>query len=137
MCSFCCVAWGAQSRSRGTSGRSSLIPEGHTAYGFVREGTLLANRVVILSLVLASRGVKFFIEQPSQSCLDDLPRFHHLCKLVKAHGSCVTVWLMCSCRWVSTLLLSCRCLGRDGGWAILERPLRNPTRAGVMIKACW
>ena len=44
----------------------------------------MANRVMILCMVLSSRGVRFFLEQPAQSCLDELPRFQQMLITVKA-----------------------------------------------------
>ena len=71
-------------RPRATNGRSSLLPEGNAGKQLVRDGTLMATGVCLLRILLASRGVRFFVEQPGQSCFDDQPRFHDLCSKVRA-----------------------------------------------------
>ena len=128
-------------RSRATSGRSPLVPEGNEQYTFVREGSLLGCRVVLLCLLLAMRGVRFFIEQPAQSCLDEQPRFEEMLRLIQvARRFCECLFV-----FVFNFALACCsefCLARtryllpDGGWGSTDHRLRSPTVVGPMIGVC-
>ena len=70
-------------RSRFTSGRSVITPEGNTGYQFVREGNVLLGRVVLLVLVASSMGIRWLVEQPSNSILAELPRWRWLLNRVR------------------------------------------------------
>lgn len=65
-------------RCRHTSGRTYLSPYGNTGYHFVAVGNILSTRVALMCLLAASCGLRFLLEQPSGSFLEDLPRFQWL-----------------------------------------------------------
>ena len=67
-------------RSRSTSGRTVIHPEGNTGYGFVNSGNIFASRVCLLLFIFYWRNVRFLLEQPAQSCLLDNPAFEYLCQ---------------------------------------------------------
>ena len=50
-------------------------PEGNKGYEFVAAGNLLLIRRMMLLLVASSRGCRFLLEQPAQSCLSLHPRW--------------------------------------------------------------
>ena len=58
-------------RSRATSGRSAINPDGNSGYGFVHAGTVLLIRAVFIILVVATRNCVWLLEQPSSSCVMD------------------------------------------------------------------
>ena len=64
-----------QLRSRAVSGRTVIHPHGNVGYPFVAKGNLLLCRSIMLLLVAASRGCRFLLEQPGQSCLSLHPRW--------------------------------------------------------------
>ena len=99
-------------RSRATSGRSPLVPEGNEQYAFVREGSLLGCRVVLLCLLLAMRGVRFFIEQPAQSCLDDQPRFEEMLRLIQVARR------FCECLFVFVFNFALACCSEFFVWRV-------------------
>ena len=128
-------------RSRATSGRSPLVPEGNEQYAFVREGSLLGCRVVLLCLLLAMRGVRFFVEQPAQSCLDEQPRFEEMLRRIQVARR------FCECLFVFVLNFVLACCGGcflwrtryllpDGGWGSTDHSLRSPTGGGPTIGIC-
>ena len=65
-----------QLRSRATSGRSVICPEGNKGYTFVASGNLLLSRTMMLLLVASCRGCRFLLEQPGQSCMSLHPRWN-------------------------------------------------------------
>ena len=62
-------------RSRHTSGRTPLHPMGSIGYQFVRNGNLLSSRVLLLLMICQWRGLRWMVEQPSQSLLPMMPRW--------------------------------------------------------------
>ena len=72
-------------RSRYTSGRSFLSPEGDSRRDFVRAGNLLSARVAILVHVCAARKLRWLLEQPSGTCLANMPWFQKLWSAVEAN----------------------------------------------------
>ena len=73
-------------RCRATSGRSVVFPLGNTGYAFVKAGTLLANRTIVLLLLLSAKNIRWLLEQPANSCFPDLPRWRWLLSRVTATG---------------------------------------------------
>ena len=73
---------GAELRCRATSGRTIFHPLGHVGYGFVRTGNVLAHRTILLLLLLSAKKVRWLLEQPSNSCFADLPRWRWFLSLV-------------------------------------------------------
>ena len=79
LCKFC-----RPLRCRFTSGRTYLTPWGNTGYTFVRVGNMLSSRSVLLILLASICNLKWVLEQPRNSFLEDLPRFQWLWGVVKA-----------------------------------------------------
>ena len=79
LCKFC-----RPLRCRFTSGRTYLTPWGNTGYTFVRVGNMLSSRSVLLILLASICNLKWVLEQPRSSFLEDLPRFQWLWGVVKA-----------------------------------------------------
>ncbi len=75
----------SQLRCRHTSGRSYLTPYGNCGYCFVRTGNVLSGRVVLLCILASYRGLRWLLEQPAGSFLEDLPRYQELWGLMKAY----------------------------------------------------
>lgn len=71
-------------RSRHTSGRSYLTPHGNTGYLFVRIGNVLCARTVLVVLLATYCNLRWVIEQPDGSFLQELPRFQWLWGVLKA-----------------------------------------------------
>ena len=71
---------GHQPRSRATSGRGLLFPLGDTSRTFVREGNLLASRLVLMLWVCAAKGLIWVVEQPEGSCFPLHPRWQEFLK---------------------------------------------------------
>lgn len=65
-------------RCRYTSGRTYLSPYGNTGYHFVAVGNILSARAALMCFLAAACGLRFLLEQPSGSFLEDLPRFQWL-----------------------------------------------------------
>lgn len=74
-------------RSRHTSGRTFLTPQGNERHDFVRDGNLLSARVAILLMVCAARNLRWVLEQPSASILPDMPWFQKLWDQIQAWTS--------------------------------------------------
>lgn len=74
-------------RSRYTSGRSYLTPEG-TDRPFVREGNHLSARVVCLIHLACARGLRYLLEQPSGTILEHMPWMQKLWGLTQAVAGC-------------------------------------------------
>ena len=53
-------------------------------YKFVKMGNVLASRVVFMCMLAAIGGLRFLVEQPSGSFLEDLPRYQWLWGTLKA-----------------------------------------------------
>lgn len=86
-------------RCRHTSGRSVLLPFGNTGYPFVRDGTTLACRCVLLILVAAWRKVRWLLEQPENSVLPLLPQWQWMLSVVEVRvnnfGCCFSFMIIC------------------------------------------
>ena len=57
---------------------------------------------MLLCLLLAMRGVRFFIEQPAQSYLDEQPRFEEMLRLIQVARrfcECLFVFAFNFLRW--------------------------------------
>ena len=70
-------------RSRHTSGRTFLCPYGLQWHDFVGVGNILATRCILLVLVASWRKLRWILEQPLGSCMEDPPRFQWLLSLLK------------------------------------------------------
>ncbi|CAK9092925.1 Uncharacterized protein SCF082_LOCUS43721 [Durusdinium trenchii] len=71
--------------SSGSTWRTRSNPYGRTSSQAVRNGTILACRCFILLLIASAKKcwwVMAVMEQPSTSCMEALPCFQHLCKIV-------------------------------------------------------
>lgn len=71
-------------RSRWTSGRTHVKPEGHTGYNFVSAGNTLCARVALILYVAAWRGLRWAIEQPRTSFLPNMPRLQQIWRHMEA-----------------------------------------------------
>lgn len=69
-------------RSRGSTHRSPANPLGRRDSNAVRQGTILANRALVLLLILAAKAVWTVLEQPATSCMEYLPLFQQYLRLV-------------------------------------------------------
>lgn len=76
-----------QARSRHTSGRDVLRRYGNVRYVFVEEGNALTYRCLPIVIVATWRKLRWILEQPSDSCLSDLPRFQWMLSVVEADGT--------------------------------------------------
>lgn len=65
-------------RCRYTSGRTHLTPWGNAGYQFVKIGNVLATRVVLMCVLAVVGGLRFLVEQPSGSFLEELPCYQWL-----------------------------------------------------------
>lgn len=70
-------------RSRGSTFRSPSAPLGRQDSQAVRDGTILACRALILLLVASCRGCWWCLEQPISSCMEHLPCFQHLLRILE------------------------------------------------------
>ncbi|CAL1162886.1 unnamed protein product [Cladocopium goreaui] len=75
LCVFalCCNSYCRMSRA--TSGRGILCPLGDMSRKFVREGNLLASRLILMLWICASRGLIWLVEQPEGSVFNLHPRW--------------------------------------------------------------
>ena len=73
-------------RSRHTAGRTFLCPYGFTRHKFVEVGNVLATRCILLLIVAAWRKLRFLLEQPHGSCMEDLPEFQWLLSVLQVGG---------------------------------------------------
>ena len=73
-------------RSRATSGRSVVFPNGNTGYDFVATGNLLATRTILLLLLLSVKKVRWLLEQPANSAFPDLERWRWFLDRVTVAG---------------------------------------------------
>ena len=71
-------------RSRSTSGRNAITPEGNRGYGFVHVGNVLLGRICLLALFLSAFKVRWLLEQPATSCVDIHPWMDYLRERVHA-----------------------------------------------------
>lgn len=69
----CCKSFSRMSRH--TSGRTFLCPYGLQWHDFVGVGNILATRCILLVLVASWRKLRWILEQPLGSCMEDPPRF--------------------------------------------------------------
>ena len=69
-------------RSRHTSGRSSIFPEGNDNYFFVKKGNVLWARCALLIVLACSMGSRVILEQPFGSIIDKHPRFKWLVQTI-------------------------------------------------------
>ena len=63
-----------------------LLPYGNTGYEFVRTGTILVCRCVLLIVVAAWRKVRWLLEQPDNSVLPLLPQWQWMLSVVEVWG---------------------------------------------------
>ena len=70
-------------RSRHTSGRTFFCPYGFWRHAFVRDGNVMAVRCVLLIVVAEFRKLSWILEQPSGSCMEELPRWQWLLSIIK------------------------------------------------------
>ena len=77
---------GNEIRSRHTSGRTILCPYGFCRHGFVRMGNILAVRCILLCMVASWRGLRWLLEHPHGSSIEDLPRFQWMLSVLKVWG---------------------------------------------------
>ena len=69
-----------------------IHPDGNVGYGFVSKGNLLLCRGVMLLLVAATRGCRFLLEQPGQSCLSLHRRWQWLVDRVPVAFLQLRIW---------------------------------------------
>ncbi|CAK9073791.1 Uncharacterized protein SCF082_LOCUS36050 [Durusdinium trenchii] len=69
-------------RSRGSTHRSPTNPLGRQDSESVRQGTILANRALVILFILAAKGCWTILEQPASSCMEHLPLFQYFLRLV-------------------------------------------------------
>lgn len=77
----CCKSFSRMSRH--TAGRTFLCPYGFTRHNVVEDGNVLATRCILLLLVAAWRKLRFLLEQPHGSCMEDLPEFQWLLSVLQ------------------------------------------------------
>lgn len=75
----------------GFSKRSLHRPLGDISQAKIQNANLMVSRVMLLCWLLASIGVCFWLEQPSGSWMEKLPRFMQLCKHFKLHRKCINM----------------------------------------------
>lgn len=68
---------------RFTSGRCCLIPYGYEGLDFVTLGNILGCRTILMCVVASFMGLRWLLEQPSESNLEDLPEFQFLLTIVQ------------------------------------------------------
>ena len=85
--------WVSRSRHK----RSRANPFGDSKHRFVECGNSLTARSVILCLIALVRGVLFFTEQPSGSCMDIFPYVEWLLSLNIKLGTYLDVYAV---RWI-------------------------------------
>ena len=73
-------------RSRATSGRCPIHPDGNRNYNFVATGNLLGARVIVLLLLMSAKSCRWLLEQPANSVFDELPLWRWLLARVTAAG---------------------------------------------------
>ena len=71
-------------RRRFTSGRCCFIPYGHEGLDFVKCGNTLGVRSVLLCIVASVCGLRWLLEQPSESDMEELPEFQFLLSIIEA-----------------------------------------------------
>lgn len=78
-------------RSRGSTGRTSIEPEGNMSFQSVVDGNLMAARTLCLLYVAAALGAWWILEQPVNSLMQELPSFQSFAKRVKVwrHNICM------------------------------------------------
>lgn len=72
-------------RSRASTLRSPKRPMGRPDSEAVRNGNILACRCFILLLVASCKGCWWIMEQPSTSCMEYMPCFQQLMRLIDVH----------------------------------------------------
>ena len=72
-------------RSRGSTGRSALMPSGNQSFESVKSGNLIANRTLCLLWVAAALQCWWILEQPKNSLMQDLPAFQAFMKHVTTY----------------------------------------------------
>lgn len=93
-------------RCRYTSGRTHLTPWGNVGYKFVKMGNVLASRVVFMCMLAAIHGLRFVVEQPAGSFLEDLPCYQWLWGTLKVaidtYTTCTYLWVFVEMdhRWI-------------------------------------
>ena len=92
-------------RSRWTSGRDLLRPEGRECHDFVSAGNCLAARCVLMIFLANFAGCRWLLEQPKGSCLGDLRRFQLLFAATQARVK------PCAC-YTRVSLSNASCLGQ-------------------------
>ena len=85
-------------RSRYTSGRCIFIPYGNEGLDFVAVGNCLGLRTILLCIVASFLGLRWLLEQPSRSTMEELPEFQYLLKVVQAVW--INLWFKCLFFWI-------------------------------------
>lgn len=69
-------------RSKGTTKRSAIQPEGDVSAPSVRAGNKILCRTLVLLFVCAALQVWWILEQPKGSCMEDHPAFQYFMRQV-------------------------------------------------------
>lgn len=72
-------------RSRGSTGRTTIEPEGNQSYESVWKGNVIAARTLVLMYVAAALGAWWVLEQPVNSLMQELPCFQRFSKQIKTY----------------------------------------------------
>lgn len=132
----------SEMRSCHTSGRDVWNDFlGNTGYEFVRVGNLLASRLVLMLLIVSSRGGRWLVEQPEGSTLPNHPLFQQLLSTVKAvclHSAKIKMKLnnlMLNPPTVSVLFQKIRYFPVRFGWVLSMEKLPSDIGCGATTQS--